>query len=442
MVPGPSNPASGIFLESWVSNLEAGLLVSRSASWFLLVVALAGLLLARESRQPDGSLAGVDRAFFDWLSANVKPSRAAPAGVVTLVEIDDAVAEMPGRLPLPPLECAAFFQAVSAYDPEVVAVEPTLDWSEVAPGTERILQEQALTVPRLLLSARLGSDARHAQDAEALPPAVDVTGNAARLPDYPEVVAAPEATLRPLAAAVGADNLPGSEDGAPVRDLPLLLRCRGRVVPTMALQTLTLALRLAPSEVSVVLGSHVQFGDRLRLPVDRAGRALLDASVFGRVNRLALDDLALVVAGQATPEMRTAAEGLRHGTVILGRTDQAARTLRLPDGRAVSPAEVLAWAAASLPRQPPVRRTGGWGQLWVGGAFLALATQARRRDWRAALLLAAAALAAYALIALSLFEAAGLWLPLALPVGLTLVICLLTALLPEPTAEVPKPSGG
>ena len=412
--------------------------MSRSASWFLLVVALAGLLLARESRQPDGSLAGVDRAFFDWLTANVRPVRSAAAGSVTLVEIDDAVAETPGRLPLPPLECAAFLQAVSAYDPEVVAVEPTLQWPDIAPGTERILEEQALSVPRLLLSVRLGSELGHSQDAEALPPAPDVTGNAARLPDFPEVIAAPEAALRPLAAAVGADNLPGSENGAPVRDLPLLLRCRGRVVPTMTLQALTLALRLAPSEVSVVLGSHAQFGDRLRLPVDRAGRALLDASVFGRINRMPLDDLALVTAGQATPEMQTAAQLLRHGTVILGRTDRAARTLRLPDGRAVSPAEVLAWAAASLPRQPPVRRTDGWGAVLVTAAFLALGAQTQGRRWPAVVMLAAVALVAYALVALSLFETVGWWLPLALPLGLTLVIGLLTVLLPEPAADGPK----
>ena len=415
--------------------------MSRSNPWFLLVVALAGLLLARESRQPDGSLAGVDRAFFDWLTSNVKPARSAAGGNVTLVEIDDAVADTPGRLPLSPLECAAFFQAVGGYDPEVVAVEPTLDWPAVAPGTERILEGQALTIPRLLLSARLGSNAAKGQEAEVLPPPQNVTGNAARLPDFPEVIAAPEATLRSLAAAVGADNLPGSEEGAPVRDLPLLLRCRGRVVPTITLQTLTLALRLDPSEVSVVLGSHVQFGDRLRLPVDRAGRVLLDASVFRRINRLALDDLALVAAGQATPELRVAAELMRHGTVILGRTDHAARTLRLPGGRAISPAEVLAWAAASLPRQPPVHRAGGWEATLITLAFLGLGTQAQRRHWRAALLLMAVALVAYALIALSLFETAGLWLPLALPAGLALVVCLLVALLPEQTAGAPKKAG-
>ena len=404
--------------------------VSRSVIWFLLVVCLAGLLLARESRQPDGSLAGVDRAFFDWLTANVKPARSALSGNVTLVEIDDTVADTPGRLPLSPLECAAFLQAVAPFEPEVVAILPTLDWPGIAPGTDRILQAQALAVPRLLLSARLGSRAGTPQEEDALPTLTAVTGSPGRVPNHPETIAAPEASLRALAAAIGADNLPEPTRG-PVRDLPLVLRWRDRMVPTFGLAALTLALRLAPSEVSVVLGSHVQFGDRLRLPIDRGGHALLDASVYPRINRIALDDLALAAAGQATPETRVAVELMRHGTVILGQTDRAARTLRLADGRAVSPAEVFAWAATSLARLPPVQRAGGWGDALITAAFAGLATQAHGRRWRAVLMLMGVALVAYALTALSLFEGAGWWLPLALPLGLAAVICLLAASLPE-----------
>ncbi len=414
--------------------------MSRSAVSSLLVLCLAGLLLARESRQPDGALAGVDRAFFDWLTANVKPSRAALGGNVTLVEIDDSVAETPARLPLSPLECAAFLQAVGRYEPEVVAIEPILDWpGGLPPGTEQILQEQALRVPRLLLTARLGSNAGQTVDPVALPTVNAVSGKPTRLPDYPEIIAAPDARLLPLAAGVGADNLPGSDLG-PLRDLPLLLRCRGRVVPALAMQMLTLGLRLAPSEVSVVLGSHVQFGDRLRLPIDRAGRALLDAGVLPRINRVELDDLALVVSGQGAPKDRVAAELMRHGTVILGRTDRAVRTIHLPGGRMVSPAEVFALAAASLPRTPPIRRASGWGDALVVAAFAGVASQMRRRRWEAVVVLSAVSLFAYALTALSLYEAAGLWLPLALPLGLALATCLLTVLLPDsPPGGAEKP---
>ena len=406
--------------------------MSRSASWFLLVVGLAALLLARESRQPEGSLAGVDRAFFDWLGANVRPQRVGAGGNVTLVEIDDAVVATPGRWPFSPLECAAFLQAVGQYDPEVVLVEPPTQWADLSPGAGRILQAQALNVPRLLLSARLTGERQAKSDADVLPKLAAVRGGKGRMPDYPEITDAPNADLLPFAAAVGADNLPGSEDGSPVRDLPLLLRLRGQPVPTLTLQLLTLALRLAPSEVSVTLGSHVQFGDRLRLPVDRAGRALLDTSLFARINRVPLDDLALAASGQGEPPVRVAAELMRHGTVILGRTDQAARTLRLPGGRTVSPAEVYAWAAVSLPRKPSVRPVGGWGDALVVLLFAGLAVGTRGRRWSGVAARLAAGLVAYALGALWLFEEAGLWLPLALPLGLALVTGVLAVAMPEP----------
>ncbi len=403
--------------------------MSRSAPSYLIIFCLAGLLLTRESRQPAGSLAGVDRGFYDWLSENSRVARQAPTGVVTLVEIDDTVAEAPGRLPLGPLEYASFLQAVRPYDPAVVAVAPVLDWAQVSPGSDQILQDQALAVPRLLLAARLGSSVENSRDPATLTPVADVRGSTLAVPEFPEVVGGADPRLVAEAAGCGVINLPGDEK-APVRDLPLLFRCRDRVVPAFALATLTLSLRLAPSEVSVVMGSHVQLGDRLRLPIDRAGRALVDPRALRRINRITLDDLTLVAAGQSSPEARAAAERMRGGIVLLGRTDQAIRAFRLPDGRAVSQTEVFALAAASLSRVPALRRAGWGWDAGVATAFGLLGWRLRRVRRSTAVAGCAAALAVYALAALSLFETAGLWLPGALPLGLALVVALLEWWLP------------
>ena len=398
--------------------------MSRSAFPFLLIIALTGMLLARESRQPEGPLAGVDRAFFDWLTENSRLSRQSPTGTVTLVEIDDTVAEAPGRLPLGPLDYASFLQAVNRFEPAVVAIAPVLDWAQSSVGSEQILFDQANAVPRLLLGARLGSSVENPRDPASIAAIAAVEGRAGMVPGFPEVVGAPLARLVAVAAGGGVTNLPGDEK-APVRDLPLVFRCRDRLVPAFALETLRLSLRLAPSEVSVVLGSHVQLGDRLRVPIDRAGRALLDAGAFRRINRLTLDDLALVASGQAGPETQAAAERMRGGIVLIGRTDQAIRAFRLPAGRAISQAEVFALAAASLPRTPALRRAGvGWDAgIIVGFALLGWRWLRVRRS--TALALCAATLAVYALAALSLFEAGGLWLPGALPGGLGLTVALL-----------------
>ena len=418
--------------------------MSRSASWFLLVIGLAGLLLARESRQPTGSLAGVDRAFLDWLAVNTKPAGSSVRAAqetppVTLVEIDDSVLETPGRWPLPALEYASFLQAVQRYDPAVVAVEPVLDWPSSAPGSEQILLDQALTVSRLLLAVELGNEAPAGRDpanVAEVPEVGEISGRTGALGEFPALSAAPGARLGLVSAARGAVNLPGDAAG-PVRDLPLLFRLRDRVVPSFTLQALTLALRLSPREVSAVPGSHLQLGDRLRLPIDRAGRTLLDTRAFRRVNRLGLDDLSLLAANQATPEMRAAAERMRGGVVVLGRTDRASRTRHLPDGQAISPAETFAWAVASLEREPPLRRASWWWDGTVLVGFAAAGWYGMHLRRLPAFALAGGLLAAYALMALACFETSRLWLPAALPVGLTLVNVLLPLLLP--TRLTPSP---
>ena len=405
--------------------------VSRFPSWFSLVVCVVGVLLAREARQPASPLAGIDRTFLDWLSANAAPARPAPGTpTVTLVEIDDAVAETPRRLPLGALEYASFLHSVAKYEPAVVAIVPTLDWAESPPGTEQILLDEAIKVPKLLLGVQLGSSAGNGRDPGSLPIVENLHGSMTRLAEFPEIVETPGARLAALATAAGVTNLPGAV-GMPMRDLPLLFRCRERVVPGFALETLALALRLAPSEVSVEMGSHVQLGVGLRLPIDGAGRALLDARAFGRVNRLSLDDLPLLVVGQATPEARAAAGRMHGGVVIIGRTDKESRTLRRPGGQAISPAEALAWAAASLEETPATRRASAWWDAGIIAVWAAGGTWTWGRGRREALVLGGAALSTYALLALAVFAGERLWLPCALPIGLTAFASALAELSPQ-----------
>ncbi len=171
-------------------------------------------------------------------------------------------------------------------------------------------------------------------------------------------------------------NLPGAA-GVPMRDLPLLFRCRDRVVPGFALETLALALRLAPSEVSVEIGSHVQLGDRLRLPIDPAGsRPARPRGRSASVNRLSLDDLPLLVVGLGDPggAWRRPGGCAAGWSSSAGRTSDA-RTLRLPGGHAISPAEAFAWAAASLEETPATRRASAW---WDAGI---IAVWARAGPW-------------------------------------------------------------
>lgn len=387
-------------------------------SWIFLIVLLAGLLISRESRRP-GPVGGFDRAFFDWLGANVQSHKVPLPGGVTLVEIDDAVLETPGRWPLAPLDYALFLQAVQRFDPAVIGIEPIVNWTRAQRGNEEILVQQALTAPKLLLGAELGS-AAGAKDAAALAPLEHFSGDAGAVPQFPEVVAAANERIFPLGVS-GVVNLPAP--GAPVRDIPLLFRRRAEVVPSFTLLALGLWLQVAPGDVAATPGATAELGEH-RLALDRAGRMLLDVSTYGRINRIALDDLLLLTSGQSAvgPRIATAAARMRGGLVILGRTDHQAQVYSLPAGQKASAAEVLAWGAASLRERPMLRRASfGWDAA-IALIAAVLAPVLLRVSQRRFAVIAVGGLAVYALGALSAFEIASLWLPYALPIGLVIVL--------------------
>ena len=224
-------------------------------------------------------------------------------------------------------------------------------------------------------------------------------------------------------AVCGVTNLPAP--GPPTREIPLLFRRRAEVLPSFTLVAVGQWMQLAPGEISAQPGRAVRLGEQTTIAIDRFGNALLDSAQFDAVNRIGLDDLLLLTNGQsaATPAAAAAAARMKDGLVILGRTDHAAQVCSLPSGRRASPAEVLAWAAQSLRQRPGLRRAGlGWDAgltvaiAWLGTMLLRVS---RRRTFA----IAAGALAVYALGALCAYQASGLWLPCALPVGLMACLC-------------------
>src|SRR5207237_1133367 len=116
-----------------------------------IVVALAALLLAR-----DPYVEKADAFFLDWLLRNTSPS--GDHVPLTIVEIggepvvetqpnQEAPGNPPGSHssagPVSPLEFALFFQAILAFKPTVVAVEPLLTCREAQQHQEQVSLDQS-----------------------------------------------------------------------------------------------------------------------------------------------------------------------------------------------------------------------------------------------------------------------------------------------------------
>lgn len=412
--------------------------MSRTGAQLMLLTLIVGLFLVLQ--MPQAPLNRYDEWFADFLSMHSR--RTEQPAAVTLVRIDDAnLKEHP--LPWTPLDFAKYFRAAGDFRPEIVATDEVLAWDEkmLRPEVQSkiaqykiILREQLLRSSKVLLGARLGfpEDPDVPPEAESTPVIRHIHGELAALPDFPIVEAKAEEEFR-LSSVVGFTNLPGTWH----RSVPLVMRYRGQVVPSFVLQAVVMWEKLSLDDVTVELGSHIALGDRVKIPIDAAGRMRVDFGVPR--GRCGFDDLVLAsVQTDAKTETNLPPETFAGKLLVLSRADEASRTLKLASGRAGSPGELFTAAIGTIQNRTFIRRAPEWTDaITIGVAMLASLWLPR---WRRGRVVAGAlvAMLVYVLAALGIFGTELLWLPITLPAGLALFLALYRLATPGTEGELQK----
>jgi hypothetical protein len=371
-----------------------------------IVVVLAALLLAR-----DPYVEKADRFFLDWLLQNTSVS----GGHVplTVVEIGGVptVETQPGQnaasnptafhryaAAVSPLEFALFFQAILDFKPTVVAVEPLLKWSERDQNQEQVFLDQAMRIPKLLLSAELTTTPDPDAPPTEIPGFVHVSGRRGDLPTYTGVQRQPDEDLR-LISSLGYANL--SEESA--TRVPLLLNYRGEVIPAFALQAFLTWARIPMSEVQIQIGSHIALPGGRRIPIDWDGSLTVNpnASKLGR--RFSLNEL-LLLAQQR--QQNSPLQSL-HDDLILARTPT----------NPLAPPDVFAATIATLQSNQFIRRVSVFFDCAVILLIALLGSRAVRASRVDLLLGLIAFTAAYCLIAFLLISRYAVWIPGLVPLA-------------------------
>ena len=213
--------------------------VARSPSWFLLVVCAVGRAPGAREPQAASPVAGIDRAFLDWLGAN---SAAGAPDARPARRDARRDRRRRGRHAQTPAAPAAGIRVVLAFRGPVRTGggRPRARARLAAVAARHRATPARRGVERPQAAARRAAGQQRGQRERSGSAAAVSKTCAATLrgwPTSPRSSKPPGARLLTLAAATGATNLPGDE-GAPVRDLPLLFRCRERVVPAFTLELL------------------------------------------------------------------------------------------------------------------------------------------------------------------------------------------------------------
>lgn len=416
-----------VFLLSSTAHLPATstVMLRRGVLLFPLLVLIAGASLIREAAV--GLLVQAEEAWGGVLAKRL--GNVGGTSSVTLVEIsEDTLTKH--SWPLMVEDFALFFNAALPFEPAVVGIEPVLAFERgvLAGGDrdevqERMLRDGILRAPKLVLSGRLGwsqeSDA--VQAIQPMPVLRHVRGDLRRVPEFVAVEAWAEEDYR-LSSQPGWINLP--EIPGPRGKCPLIFRYRGQPVPSITLQLAMLWEKVMLDEIEVVLGSHIAIGKQLRVPIDDTGRMFVNFGV--PFTRTSFDNLVLT-REQADKGEPTASppDFFKARLLYLARTDPSARTLITPVGEKISSGEFTAAALATIQAGAHPHRVGGWFD-WLFVFIVAAVSPwlTRGKATRMAMILVVTE-AAYLAIALAIFNAKLLALPVVLPLGLALWLLLL-----------------
>jgi hypothetical protein len=414
----------------------------RSGAQFMLLALLAGLALMNQSRIE--TLATWDNDFADFLAMNCR--RDAAPTPVTLVGIHDSyLADHPW--PWSPLEFSVFFQSVLPLNPGVIAVDQVLDWDHAIvlpddqarklPQYEKILRDNLLRAPKMLLGAKLGFP----DDPQVIPPLQEVPllrnvhGSLSDVPEFTAVESQPAEAYR-LSSTIGFTNLPVRHTR--FNSVPLVLRYRGQVTPTFPLQAILLWAKLTPDDVTVELGSHVDIGKKFHIPIDGAGRMRVD---FGApFTRFRYDEVPLASEQKlAGLKPIVPIDQMTDSVVLLSRVDAAARTIPLAAQRNGSPGELFATAIATIQGNSFIQPAPPWAQYAVIGIFMLLSFPVPRWKKWITIFAGLIILVVYALVALAVFGRWLIWLPGVMPAGIVAVCVLFRIVTPDKFGRPKKP---
>jgi hypothetical protein len=380
----------------------------------LLVVLLLGVLFLREPR-----FQRFEEIYLRWLVRNSRP--AGPAIPLTVVgvgkELSGTNSGGTARNSLP-LELALFLQAIVDFQPNIVAIEPVLDWGGREKEQEQIFIDQAMRVPKLLAGAELTATADPDAPVAEISGFTQITGKRGDIPEFSGIARQPSEEAR-IISTLGFINLP-REVSNDVRT-PLLFQYRGELIPSFALQAALLWLRVPLNEVKIDIGSAISLPNGLKIPIRSDGTAMVNSRLaLSRARQMTLNELLLAAQQHET------------GAPSSLKLDDVRSQLVLAN-MSGDPHSVDNYAAtiAAIESGTFVRRVS-WifdcAVIVVVAAISGLVRQFSRMD---IVLVAIAFTAGFCLLDLAILSRWSIWLPGCLPVGAVWVLVIYSLVQPK-----------
>ena len=249
---------------------------SRKKTILFIASCILSLLLV-EREKNEGIIVDFESSYVNWLIDTKKEKKESSS--ITLLTLDDSEDSVIQDWPPSPLDYAVILNNLKQYDPELIAIEPSLEFSDRAEGLVETLRTACLAFNQesLLLSAVCQMDQSidpSTEKGENFFDVIDsVNGNTDNIPEFTRINSLPNQRFAAMGLPIAftridlADN--NYDEG--IYTFPLIAKIGDKIVPSFVLKAIMLDLEIKADQVIINMGNNIELGDKKIIPIDNGG---------------------------------------------------------------------------------------------------------------------------------------------------------------------------
>ena len=243
----------------------------------LFIISCVFSLFLVEREKNEKIVIDFESSYVNWLLDTKKERKELSS--ITLLTLDDSEESVIQDWPPSPLDYAVILNNLKQYDPELIAIEPSLEFLGQEEGLIETLRTACLAFNQesLLLSALCQMDRSidpTIEKGENFFDIIDsVNGDTTNIPEFTRINSLPNQRFAAMGLPIAftridlADN--NNDEG--IYKFPLIARIGDKIVPSFVLKAIMLDFNIKADQVIINIGDNIKLGNRKTIPIDNRG---------------------------------------------------------------------------------------------------------------------------------------------------------------------------
>ena len=243
----------------------------------LFIISCVFSLFLVEREKNEKIVIDFESSYVNWLLDTKKERKELSS--ITLLTLDDSEESVIQDWPPSPLDYAVILNNLKQYDPELIAIEPSLEFLGQEEGLIETLRTACLAFNQesLLLSAVCQMDRSidpTIEKGENFFDIIDsVNGDTTNIPEFTRINSLPNQRFAAMGLPIAftridlADN--NNDEG--IYKFPLIARIGDKIVPSFVLKAIMLDFNIKADQVIINIGDNIKLGNRKTIPIDNRG---------------------------------------------------------------------------------------------------------------------------------------------------------------------------